>query len=167
MREKIVKRSTIASFVLVLILVLFVVPRIGSADPSSHIMWFEIQGAHVVSEGAYFRFCMTSLSPRMSFWVSVNDSALMYIQFNKSVNYDVIAPQISSESEQVTYTFKGYYNYTEQLNDYDFMVNSTVLVLNSSYFSDNANFTFLTNSLTAIGLVTVVAAFIMWQKRRL
>jgi hypothetical protein len=144
--------------ILGLILVLLVVPIIVSADPR----WFnelEIQGAHIVSEGAYFRFLMVNHYGD-PIYVTVNDGDPIYIPTNGSVNYNVIAPQISVPYEEVTYTFKEYYPTPQSahlMGTVDFPV--TVLAY------DFIDFIVLTNIIIAIGLFAVVIAFIVWHRR--
>jgi len=146
--------------VLGLILVLLVVPIIVSADPITfHSNKLEIQGAHIVSEGAYFRFLMVNHYDA-PIYVTVNDGDPIYIPTNGSANYNVVAPQISVPYEKVTYTFKEYYQTlqpSQLMEAVDFPV--TVVAYN---FID---FLVLTNVITAIGLFAVVIAFIIWHRR--
>jgi hypothetical protein len=73
-------------------------------DPM-HGGYLEIQGAHIVSEGAYFRFWLwTRESYNIS--VTINDKITFYLEPNASMNYDVVAPHVSMPFEQIHYLFK-------------------------------------------------------------
>lgn len=124
-------------------------------------MNWKIEGAHVVSEGAYFRFLLVN-HYGVPMYVTVNDGEPIYISTDGSVNVDVIAPQVSVPFEVVTYTFKEY-SPTSQPADFmgevDFPV--TVLIYN---FVD---LVVLTAIIGAIGLFAVVIGFIIWHRRLL
>lgn len=165
-------------FIVGLILVLFLFPRIVSADPS----WgneLEVQGAHVVSEGAYFRFLVVNHysipmyvsvindsepiyvlpSPSPSY-LNVNISESIYILPNSSANFDVIAPEVSFPYEKVTYTIIQALD--KPISEHwVYIMKYQVTVLDSNYF----DFIVLTNILFAVGLIVVAIAFIIWQRR--
>jgi hypothetical protein len=94
----------------------------GDIGPHSHGV--AIEGAHMVSEGAYFRFWIYNELP-YSVNVSVNGGDTLVVSPRSGVDYDVIAPFISVPFEQVTYRFliQDGYGSSE--------VDATVLVMNS------------------------------------
>ena len=157
-------------------MVLFLFPRIVSADPR----WFnklEVQGAHVVSEGAYFRFLVVNhysipiyvsvinysepiyvLPPNNYLNVNINES--IYILPNSSANFDVIAPEVSFPYEKVTYTIIQ--SLDKPISEHwVYIMKYQVTVLDSNYF----DFIVLTNIIFAVGLIVVAIAFIIWQRR--
>jgi hypothetical protein len=84
-----------------------------------------LEGAHIVSEGAYFRF---GIFNNNSFSISVRVGAdISSVPPESGIDYDVIAPQISTPYEKVTYQFDF------GSNDAELTVDYTVLVLNSSF----------------------------------
>jgi hypothetical protein len=94
----------------------------------------DIEGAHIVSEGAYFRFW---ISNNNSFPINVDEitgddnaylAGPLVVPPNSSIDYNVIAPQISGVYKQVTYKFFLVGDDNEPNT-----VNFTVLVLNSSF----------------------------------
>ena len=157
-------------------MVLFLFPRIVSADP----FWFnelEVQGAHVVSEGAYFRFLVVNHYPIPMYvsvindsepiyvlppnnYLSINISESIYILPNSSANFDEIAPEVSFPYEKVTYTIIQAHD--KPISEHwVYIMKYQVTVLDSNYF----DFTVLTNILFAIGIIVVAIAFIIWQRR--
>jgi hypothetical protein len=86
-----------------------------------------LEGAHIVSEGAYFRFWIFN-NNSFPIFVYVNGFAIPNVPPQSGIDYDVIAPQISTPYEQVTYKFTFGSNYNDPLT-----VDFTVLVLNSSF----------------------------------
>jgi hypothetical protein len=110
------RKLLIVGFVLAILLT----PMVVLGDPS----WgnkLEVQGAHVVSEGAYFRFLLVnhysypiyvsiindsepiSIVPPDNY-LNVNITDSIYILPNSSANWDVIAPNVSFPYRVVTYT---------------------------------------------------------------
>jgi len=100
---------------------------LGRCDPESPPTYVDIEGAHIVSEGAYFRFWIFN-NYSFPVTVTVNGADILNIPSKSWVDYDVIAPNITVPYEQVTYKFSVRRSYGQTTN-YDF----TVLVLNSSF----------------------------------
>lgn len=143
--------------VLGLILVLLLVPTIVLADP----IWgnqLEIQGAHIVSEGAYFRFLMVN-HYGVPIYVTINDGDPIYIPTNGSANYNVIAPQISTPYQVVTYSFKQYYSPLQAQFGLTIDVPVTVVAY------DFVELILATNIIIAIGLFVFIISFIIWHRR--
>jgi hypothetical protein len=122
----------IMGFVLFSLMVSYIVMTepLAVCDPSPLPLKEEgvtLEGAHIVSEGAYFRFWIFN-NNSFSINVTVNGVDIPSVPPESGIDYDVIAPQISTPYEQVTYkfvfTFGGYGALTA---DY------TVLVLNSNF----------------------------------
>lgn len=148
-------------FTVGLILVWLLAPRVVLGDLAIY-NGLEIQGAHVVSEGAFFRFWMMNHYSQ-PVYVVINDGDPIYILPNGSANYNVIAPQISVLSERVTYTFKQYFESPRP--DHLYMaINTTVLVLDSSY-TEAFSLIVPLQFIIAIGLIIVVISFIIWQRK--
>jgi hypothetical protein len=81
---------------------------LGRCDlpPLPRLTGVVIEGAHIVSEGAYFRFWIFN-NNSFSINVTVNEVDTLNIPPESSVDYDVIAPYISVPYEQVTYKFSA------------------------------------------------------------
>jgi len=168
--------------ILGLILVLLVVPTIVSADP----IWLnelEVQGAHVVSEGAYFRFLVVNHYSTPIYVSIINDSEpiylvppnnhlnvniteSIYILPNSSANYDAIAPSVSFPYETVTYTIiqaleKPISEHWVYIMKYQVTVLASgfVQILNIGLDSS------LPIILIAIGFILVVLSLIIWQRK--
>jgi|GEM_PF-3007530 hypothetical protein len=168
--------------ILGLILVMLLTPRVVLGDPS----WWnelEVQGAHVVSEGAYFRFLVVNhysfpiyvsvindsepiyvLPPNN--YLNVNISESIYILPNSSANYDVIAPEVSFPYEKVTYTIiqsldKPVSEHWVYIMKYQVTVLASgfVQILNTGL---DPSFPII---LIAIGLTLVVISLIIWQRK--
>ena len=161
-----------------LILVPLLIPRIVLGDPS-WLNELEVQGAHVVSEGAYFRFLVVNHYPIPIYvsvlndsepiyvlpspspsYLNVNITESIYILPNSSANYDVIAPEVSFPYKKVTYTIIQALDKPISEN-WVYIMKYQVTVLDSNYF----DFIVLTNILFAIGLIVVAIAFIIWQRK--
>jgi hypothetical protein len=114
-----------------------------------------IEGAHIVSEGAYFRFWIFN-NNSFSINVTVNGADTLSIPPKSGVDYDVIAPNISVPYEQVTYEFtvEASNGVLLQPKNVDF----PVLVLNSSFTQifDLAIPIILAIAAIAVGLVAIV-----------
>ena len=145
--------------IIFLILMCSLAPRFVFADPIDlgEYNKLEIQGAHVVSEGAYFRFFMVN-HYGIPIYVTVNDGDPIHIPINGSVDYDVIAPQVSAPFEVVTYIFKQFV--ASQQNPF-LEVDFPVTVVASNFISS----IIVTNITIAIGLFTFVVTFIIWYRR--
>jgi hypothetical protein len=100
---------------------------LGRCDPESPPTYFDIEGAHIVSEGAYFRFWIFN-NNSFPVNVTVNGADILNIPSKRWADYDVIAPNINVPYEQVTYKF-SITSYYVQTTNYSF----TVLVLNSGF----------------------------------
>jgi hypothetical protein len=145
--------------ILGLILVLLLVPTIVLADPIRGNQ-LEIQGAHIVSEGAYFRFLMVN-HYGVPIYVTINDGDPIYLPTNGSANYNVIAPQISMSYQVVTYSFKQYYNSSLQ-DQSGFTIDFPVTVVAYNF----VEFILATNIIIAIGLFVFIISFIIWHRRQ-
>jgi hypothetical protein len=96
----------------------------GDIGPHSHGV--VIEGAHMVSEGAYFRFWIYNELP-YTVNVSVNGGDALVVPSRSGVDYDVVAPFISVPFEQVTYKVSIMDGDAVPTN-----VDVTVLVMNSA-----------------------------------
>ncbi|MGD0979653.1 MAG: hypothetical protein ABR962_11015 [Candidatus Bathyarchaeia archaeon] len=129
----------------------------GKCDPSGFLpVQVSIQGAHIVSAGAYFRFWIFSYYD-YPINVTINGADTLSIPSGGSIDYDVIAPQISVPYEKVTYTFVFSVNYDVKPVDY------TVLVLNSSFVQI---FDLIVPILIVIAIVIIAAVAILILRRR-
>jgi len=121
-----------------------------------------IEGAHSVSEGAYFRFWLKNNYPQ-PIYVTINDADTLYILSGDSIDYNVAAPQISVPYTKITYTFKLHL----LLDDPNYVsdkVGFTVLVLDSSLVQV---FDIIIPLLIilAIVLIAAISVFIIRRKR--
>jgi hypothetical protein len=158
LREVVITKACGAVGVAVIILLLFALPVVlGDIGPYPASK-LEIQGAHIVSEGAYFRFWIANHYDQ-PVYVTINDGEALYIPHNASADYDVIAPQISVPYEEVTYTFRQYFYPTQNISLPS--LNFTVLVVHSSFF----DFLLPIHFVVAAGLIVVCIAFFTWQRR--
>lgn len=117
----------------------------------------EIEGAHIVSEGAYFRFWIFN-NNSFAVNVTVNGADTLSILPESSVDYDVIAPQISVPYEQVTYKFTIVGGDSSPTN-----VDFTVLVLNSAFAQV---FDLIIPILSTIAVIVVALVAIVIVRRR-
>jgi hypothetical protein len=163
MSDPIVRINLITTAISVLTFILvsfaFVTIPLGRCDPyAPPLTGVEVEGAHIVSEGAYFRF-----------WIFNNNSFAIYVQMrgqsdrmivppNGSVNYNVVAPRISGIFEQVTYEFAltGPSNAS--------LVNFPVIVVNS--FLVQIFNLLIPILLIIIGTVVVSFAIVTMRRRR-
>jgi hypothetical protein len=160
LQEVVVTKACGALGVAVITLLLFALPVVlGDIGPypASRL---EIQGAHIVSEGAYFRFWIANHYDQ-PVYVTINDCEALYIPPNASADYDVIAPQISVPYEEVTYTFKQYFYPNSTQNISLRSLNFTVLVVDSNFF----DLLLPIHATVAVGLIVVCIAFFTWQRR--
>jgi hypothetical protein len=131
---------------------------LGRCDPSGPpLEGIDVEGAHIVSEGAYFRF-----------WIFNNNSFPIQVQMQGqserrdvppygSINYDVIAPNVFGVYEQVNYQFAV----TGQSNAS--LVNFLVIVINSFFVQI---FSPLTTILLITIIVVIIAVVIVIIRRR-
>jgi hypothetical protein len=118
----------------------------------------DIEGAHVVSEGAYFRFWIYNRNS-FSVNVTVNGAGTLSIPSESGVDYDVVAPQISIPYEHVTYKFLITGGDSPPKN-----VDFTVLVLDSS-FAQIFDLT-IPVLVTIAAIVVAVVAIVIVRRRR-
>jgi hypothetical protein len=148
--------------VVAMLMILFLVPNVVMGDPIGNPNdRLIIEGAHIVSEGAYFRFSVKN-NYSQPIYVTMNDSDTFYILPYDSINYNVIAPRVSVPYEKITYTFKLHLllsdpNYVS--NKFDF----TVLVLNSSFVQV---FDIIVPFLIILAIALVVAISVFMIRRR-
>jgi len=130
----------------------------GQCDPSPYpLKGVTLEGAHIVSEGAYFRFWIFN-NNSFSINVAVNGVDIPSVPPESGIDYDMIAPQTSMPYEQVTYKFV-FSSEGEGL-----AVDYTVLVLNSSFVQI---FDLIVPILIAIAtIILVVIAFVILKRRR-
>ena len=149
--------------IVAIVVILFLVPNVVIGDPIGNPDdRLIIEGAHIVSEGAYFRFWVKN-NYSQPIYVTINDSDTFYILPYNSIDYDVVAPTISVPYEKITYTFKLHLllsdpNYVS--NKFDF----TVLVLSSSFvqvFDIIVPFLII----LAIALAVAISVFIIRRRR--
>jgi hypothetical protein len=120
----------------------------------------DVEGAHIVSEGAYFRF-----------WIFNNNSFTIQVQLQGqserrdvppygSIDYDVIAPRVSGVYEQVHYQFA----ITGQSNAS--LVDFPVIVINSLFVQIFNPLTTVLLITIAIVIIAVVTATVIIGRRR-
>jgi hypothetical protein len=82
--------------------------RCDTPDPNPNLSGIVVQGAHIVSEGAYFRFwILNNLTNPIN--VTINGADTLTIASESSIDYDVVAPQVSMPYQKATYTFRFSY----------------------------------------------------------
>jgi hypothetical protein len=140
---------------------IFLTRPLGRCDPFSTgypISGVDIEGAHIVSEGAYFRFQIFN-NNSFPITVTVNGADTYSVPPESSIDYDVIAPQISVPYEQVTYNFSMWANsYLTRTVEFK------VLVLNSSFVQI---FNLLVPILITISAIVVALVAVVVVRRRL
>lgn len=130
----------------------------GQCDPAYLPIQVSIQGAHIVSAGAYFRFWIFN-NFTYPINVTINGADTLSIPSRSSINYDVIAPQISAPYQKVTYTFVFSVNGAGGWKPVDY----TVLVLNSSFVQI---FDLIVPILIVIIVVIITTVIIVILRRR-
>jgi len=168
-----------------LVLALFLLPSFVLGDPRGGSNELEVQGAHVVSAGAYFRFLVVNhysfpiyvsivngsepvygFGYPGNFSLSVNITESIYVLPNSSGSFDVIAPEVSFPCEKVTYTFiqalaLPVSQHALYLMDYQVIVLNSGLVQVLSTSLD-PSFQYI---IIGIGLTFVVISLIIWQRK--
>jgi hypothetical protein len=128
----------ITSIVLFSFLILFIIRTapFGHSDinPNPPLYRIIIQRAHMVSEGAYFRFWILN-NATDAINVTINNADTLTIAPGSSIDYDVVAPQVSLLYRKVTYTFRFSYakNVENQPHPLHGEMDFTVLVLSSGF----------------------------------
>ena len=162
--EIVIKMKVSLFVVTVLIVSSFMVSLIiltqplGRCDIGPPIIGVDIEGAHIVSEGAYFRFWIFN-NNSFSINVTVNEADVLSVPPESWVDYDVIAPRISVPYEQMTYKFSVTSDDVPAEN-----VDFTVLVLNSS-FVQIFDLT-VPILITIVAIVLALAAIAIVRRRR-
>lgn len=149
----------IAGFLLSLLFVFCIVltEPSGQCDPYfPPLKGVTLEGAHIVSEGAYFRFWIFN-NNSFSIKAAVNGVDISSVPPESGIDYDVIAPQISTPYEQVTYKFSFVSNDSVLTADF------TVLVLNSSFVQI---FDLIVPILIVIAVVIIITVAIVILRRR-
>lgn len=150
--------------IVAMVIILFLVPNVVMGDPIGNPNdKLIIEGAHIVSEGAYFRFLVKN-NYSQPIYVTINDNDTFYILPYDSINYNVIAPKISVPYEKITYTFKLHLDLSDP-NYVSDKFNYTVLVLNSSFVQ---GFDIIVPFLIilAIALVVAISVFVIRRRRK-
>jgi hypothetical protein len=165
-------RLTIITLTLSFFLVSSVImtTRLGLCDPSDEhdlevLRGVDIEGAHIVSEGAYFRFWIYNNNTYWPVNVTV-DGRILQVLPKTSIDYDVIAPSISVPYQRVIYQF----TLMESGNEYPVLTdNFTVLVLSSSYIQIS-NFipisSFIASMVIIFGAIIIALVTIAIIRRR-
>lgn len=120
----------------------------------------DVEGAHIVSEGAYFRFWLSnnnSFPVHVIVYSTAQGADNLVVPSKGSIDYDVIAPQISGVYEQVTYKFS--ISGPSNVSTVDF----TVLVLNAGFVQI---FDLIGPILIVIGVVIIATVTIVILRRR-
>ena len=95
-------------FLFIAIVILALTPIVGHCDsaPPGYYQ-VDIQGAKVVSEGGYFNFHIKNICEQNITIECLNyPGSVMFISPNDTVTYRMIAPEINSLYENITYTFQ-------------------------------------------------------------
>jgi hypothetical protein len=147
----------VSSFVLSFIIL---TQPLGRCDlpPPPRLSGVVIEGAHIVSDGAYFRFWIFN-NNSFPINVSVNEADILIVPPKSGVDYDVIAPNISVPYEQVTYKFSVTASGYILPKNVDF----PVLVLNSSFIQI---FDLILPILVTIAAIVVALTAIVIVRRR-
>jgi len=115
-----------------------------------------LEGAHMVSEGAYFRFWIFN-NNSFPITVYVKGAGVLSVPPKSWVDYDVTAPQISTPFERVTYTFEFSADGQAQVVDFP------VMVLNSNFLQI---FELAVPILIAVAAIIVSTVAVVLAKRR-
>ena len=148
----------------VAMLVLSITTMVVLADPEGDPNdKFIVEGAHIVSEGAYFRFYVKN-NYTQPIYLTFNDGERLYIPSYASTNFNVIAPQVSFPYDSVVYTFKLHFllsnpDYVSKIIEYK------VLVLDSA-FVEIFNFS-LPFLMIIIGVLVVATTLSIIRRRRI
>ncbi len=155
--------TLVALSVTVLILMSFLTPRVVFPDPignpNDRVI---IEGAHIVSEGAYFRFFVKN-NYSQPIYVALDDNEKVYISAYNSTDFDVVAPQVFFPCENIVYTFKIHLAY---LTDPDYVSDKleyTVLVV-STIFVQIYNF-ILPFLIITLGIVIIAYCLLVRRTR--
>ena len=135
MRYNVILISSMILFSFLISSIILTAP-FGQCDinPGPNVNGIVVQGAHIVSEGAYFRFwILNNLTNSIN--VTINNADTLTIAPKSSIDYDVVAPQVSMLYQKVTYTFRFSYakNVEYQPHGLHDELDFTVLVLNSGF----------------------------------
>lgn len=166
-----------------LVVTVFLTPKVAFGDPS----WWnqlEVQGAHVVSEGAYFRFLVVNHYPTSIYVGIVNDSEpvsvvspgdyldvevtdYIYILSNASANFDVIAPNAYFPYRVVTYTIVQALG-TPISEHWTYLMKFQVIVLASGFVQvlSITSSPIFSIALIAIGVILTNISLIRWKRSR-
>lgn len=104
-------------------------PRIVFGD-SINRPAFSIKGAPIVREGTYIRFLIRNYQESETLYFTVSNFTLVVPPQGGSVEYEVIAPEISAPFQKVTYAFKVQSNQSESWSG---TVDYSVIVLDSGF----------------------------------
>lgn len=127
-------------------------------DPNEKVI---IEGAHIVSEGAYFRFwILNNLTNALN--VTINNADILLIPSKSSIDYNVVAPNISMPYQKVTYTLRFSYTFQGEQILYN-KVDYQVLVLASSF---TLIFDLIVPILIAVAIVLAVVILVIVMRRR-
>jgi hypothetical protein len=135
MKDKMILITSMFLFSLLISSIILEVP-LGQSDinPNPSLRGIVVQGAHIVSEGAYFRFWILN-NTTDPINVTINSADPLTISANSSIDYDVIAPQLSTPYQKITYAFHFSYakNVENQPHPLHGEMDFTVLVLSSGF----------------------------------
>ncbi len=91
---------------------------------------FSIEGAPIVREGTYIRFLIRNYQESETLYFTVSNFTLVVPPQGGSVEYEVIAPEISVPFQEVTYAFKVQSNQSES---WSCTVDYSVLVVDTGF----------------------------------
>lgn len=140
-----------------------------------------VEGAHIVSEGAYFRFWICNYE-HYNVSVTLNDGITCYLPkieysgqgsfldpTNSSFTYNVIAPQVNLAFEKVHYFFKVNVTGVDYNSDpwlrtrFPYTIDYQVYVLDSNFI---ILLDYLVPAIVVIAAVLIVVTAILVRKRK-
>ncbi len=162
MKHRLIMITSLVLFSLVISCTILTKP-FGYSDPRDGVPNERvlIEGAHIVSEGAYFRFwIMNNLTWALN--VTINNADILLIPSKSSIDYNVVAPQVSVPYQKVTYIFKISNTWDGEESVYS-EIDYPVLVLDSGF---TQIFDLIAPILIAVGIVLTAIVFVMVVRRK-
>lgn len=162
MKHRLIMITSLVLFSLVISCTILTKP-FGYSDPRDGVPNERvlIEGAHIVSEGAYFRFwIMNNLTWALN--VTINNADILLIPSKSSIDYNVVAPQVSVPYQKVTYIFKISNTWDGEESVYS-EIDYPVLVLDTGF---TQIFDLIAPILIAVGIVLTAIVFVMVVRRK-
>jgi hypothetical protein len=167
MRYGVILIVSVVLFSFLISSIILTVPS-GQCDiaPEPNYSWgIVVQGAHIVSEGAYFRFWIRNpLANPIN--VTINDADTLTIASKSSIDYDVVAPRVWMLYQKVIYRFRFSYaqNVEYQPHGVHYELDFPVVVL-SSGFVQIFDLIIPILVIVTIAIVTIISIVILRRRR--